>query len=513
MSAPPYGRRMLRTCRRALWASVAAIGGAFGADGEASAAATPQIAAYERYVSGNGFDIGLVNAATGQTLAVPAAVNSAADEYHPALTPDGRYLVFTRTTLTPQPDGDVVPPADRRALILDRQTGAIRDAFGERPADPGTGATIVPTATSSLLAYGLRFRPGGEAGQPRVVGGLFNTGLNPRGFDVVPTLGRTQGFGLPSVAGDPFFDFPHAAVRAVSGLRLKATLAGAFDPGDGRARALGTFLIAETLNPSGSIKNTRELALRTGLPRHATPRFSDGHVALDITGAVSADIATIQFPGDSEPSVLGAVKTASAERMPAWSPDGVQLGFVRTTGTNPRRNLLVFDSTAGIQAVVNPAVDLGEEAPTPQLRDFQDTWGGLSLANTSSADSVVVTCGTACTGALAGQATGTGVTLGPRVGGPTRVGILIARVVGTRRLFGHPALKIRRVGRVPLGPATTRNPRFRWNGRVNGRRLAAGDYLLTFRALTAGGRVTSTSRSIRFTLTRAGRIARVRAVR
>ena len=48
---------------------------------------------------------------------------------------------------------------------------------------------------------------------------------------------------------------------------------------------------------------------------------------------------------------------------------------------------------------------------------------------------------------------------------------------------------------------------------MNGRKLAAGDYLLTFRALTRGGRVTSTSRSIRFTLTGAGRLTGVRLVK
>jgi hypothetical protein len=71
------------------------------------------------------------------------------------------------------------------------------------------------------------------------------------------------------------------------------------------------------------------------------------------------------------------------------------------------------------------------------------------------------------TGSLVGQASGTGVTLSPRVRGLTAVGIVIARIVG-------------------------------------------GDYLLTFRALTRSWRVTSTSRSIRFSLTSAGRLTRAR---
>jgi Tol biopolymer transport system component len=87
----------------------------------------------ERHNGAMGFDIGLVNAATGATVFVPGAVNTAADEFHPALTPDGRFLVFTRATLVGQPDGDVVPPATRELLMLDRQTGQVRNPSAGAP--------------------------------------------------------------------------------------------------------------------------------------------------------------------------------------------------------------------------------------------------------------------------------------------------------------------------------------------------------------------------------------------
>ena len=48
---------------------------------------------------------------------------------------------------------------------------------------------------------------------------------------------------------------------------------------------------------------------------------------------------------------------------------------------------------------------------------------------------------------------------------------------------------------------------------MTGRKLAAGDYLLTVRALTRSGRLTSTSRSIRFTLALSGRLTGVRLVK
>ena len=60
------------------------------------------IAAYDRYVTGSGFQIGLVNAATGAAIALPAGVNTPDDELHPTLSPDGRYLVFMRTKLLPE---------------------------------------------------------------------------------------------------------------------------------------------------------------------------------------------------------------------------------------------------------------------------------------------------------------------------------------------------------------------------------------------------------------------------
>jgi hypothetical protein len=448
-------------------------------------------------------------------------VNTAADEFHPALTPDGRFLVFTRATLVSQPDGDVVPPASRELLMLDRQSGgALRPPFSVAQ-PPAAGATIVPTGTSgAVMAAGIRVPPPPPPGGPTppspavVTAGTLSL-TSPPSFVSTGSLGTTsaQLGGVASSQSGTFVDVPHAAVHSRTGTsRLRATTAIRFNEGDGSIATTNSFLVDER---GGASAQTKILTANT--PRHATPRVPDSHVALDTTTSSGADIATIQWPGDSAPSALGTpVNTSAPERMPAWSPDGVQLGFVRSADSvsaTSRRRLLVFDSTTGIQDVLNPAVDLGTEAPTAQLREFQATWGGLSLANTSGADSVVVSCLLACSGGLSGP-TSSGVTLSPTLTSSTftRVGILIARVVGTRRLFGRRVLRVRSVGRVPLGVARSRRPRFRWNARVNGRRLAPGNYLLTFRALTSRNRVLATSRSIRFRLTAAGRVTGARPV-
>jgi hypothetical protein len=499
---------------------LAALAATLALAGQASAV-TPMVAAYDHYVVGKGFEIGLVNTATGRSLVVPSSVNTTADEFHPALTPDGRLLVFTRTTLVPQPDGDVVPPATRNVLMLDRQTGQIRAPFSGRSFEPAAGATIVTTAGQPILAYGFRIERTQPNSSQAVLGGSLSSSLGPS-FQPNQFAGYTAALLGVTTSSEPdgtFRDVPHAAVGVRGSRFIKATSIFRFSEGNGDIASVRTVLVD---HPQSTTSATQRnfLELPPGpFPRHATPRVGDGHVALDqLTNPnadTGADIHTIQFPGDTAPTLLPApVFSGRDERTPAWSPDGMQLAFVRATiphSETTRRELLVFDSTIGVQDIVNPGIDLGTEAPTFKLRAFQHTWGGLSLAATSAADSVIVTCGLVCSGGISGP-TDSGISLSPTLQTSTsvKVGIIIARVVGTRRLFGRRVLRVRTVGRVPLGQTRGRRPRFRWNGRVNGRRVPPGDYLLTFRTLNRRNRVLSTSRSIRFTLTRAGRVTRVR---
>ena len=60
---------------RAWMTGMAALAATLVLAGQASAA-TPVIAAFEKYSPGSGFDIGLVNAQTGRTLLVPSSVNT-----------------------------------------------------------------------------------------------------------------------------------------------------------------------------------------------------------------------------------------------------------------------------------------------------------------------------------------------------------------------------------------------------------------------------------------------------
>ena len=116
--------------------------------GPASASAAGLIAAYDRYVTGSGFQIGLVNAATGAAIALPAGVNTTDDELHPTLSPDGRYLVFMRTKLLPKLNGDIVPPDARTLFIADRETGTVQSL-----SQTGAGPVIGP---AGRLGFGIR---------------------------------------------------------------------------------------------------------------------------------------------------------------------------------------------------------------------------------------------------------------------------------------------------------------------------------------------------------------------
>ena len=233
---------------------------------------------------------------------------------------------------------------------------------------------------------------------------------------------------------------------------------------------------------------------------------------MDKTTAGDADIQTISFPAETSLTPAPApITTTAPERIPAWSPAGLQLAFVRTT--DGRRKLAIFDLTPGLQTIVNPPLDIGADAPSPQTRAFQSSWGGLSVAESSALDVPVVTCTTTCLQSL--QTSLTKVALQPTVSTTTKtqtIGIFVVRVTGKRKLLGRKVPRIRQVGRVPLGKTRKGRNLFRWNGKVNGRRLKRGTYLLTYRALRRE-RVVSTSGSVRFTVTKNGRIRGVKRQR
>ncbi len=157
-------------------------------------------------------------------------------------------------------------------------------------------------------------------------------------------------------------------------------------------------------------------------------------------------------------------------------------------------------------------MSLGAEAPSPQTRVYQEVWGGLSLADAPPSTTPQIGCDAACRARLQGASSGGTVILSPSLSLRSAIGIFVVRVVGKRKLLGRSAPRVRVVGKVPLGLAKKGRNRKRWNGKVNGKRLRPGTYLLTYRSLK-GKRITNTSDSIRFKVGKGGKIRQVRRER
>ena len=376
-------------------------------------------------------------------------------------------------------------------LILDRQTGVITTlATGAgAPAGPAFAQRATRTAV-----WGVR--PGCCV-------------VKFQAFSADNTIAGSTGFSFafPVPPSGQVLDVPHV------------------DMSDNPTN-LGLSWVTSDVNTGGMINaGTALIGLREGAdPRadfgdattpasHPVARRGDGYVALDRTSGSDADIQTISFPSETALTPAPApITSTQPERMPAWAPGGLQLAFVRTTAGG-RRTLPIFDLTPGLQTIVNPAIDIGPDAPTPQTRAFQSSWGGLSIADGSALDIPTVTCTSNCLSSL--QTTITKVPLKPVVSTTTRIqtiGIFVVRVTGKRKLLGRTVPRIKQIGRVPLGRTRTGRNSFRWNGKVSGKRLERGTYLLTYRALR-GERVVSTSGSIRFKINRQGRIRGVRRVK
>ena len=80
------------------------------------------------------------------------------------------------------------------------------------------------------------------------------------------------------------------------------------------------------------------------------------------------------------------------------------------------------------------------------------------------------------------------------------VGILVQKIVGTKRVHGQLVLLLRPVGRVPLGHHSRGRLRLHWDLKVNGHRLGRGRYLITLRAFDSHGNLLGTAKPVIFTV-------------
>ena len=183
-------------------------------------------------------------------------------------------------------------------------------------------------------------------------------------------------------------------------------------------------------------------------------RRDDGYVALDkATGVRRRHQHDLVPRRDGIDPGARRRSHADPERMPAWVAGRAQLGFVRTTGGSSRA-CRSTTSRRGCRRSSTRRSTSAADAPTPQTRAFQSSWGGLSIAESSALDVPVVTCNDSCllslqTSIKKARAQADRVDVARRA---RRSAIFVVRVTGKRRkLLGRTVPRIKQVGRVPLG--------------------------------------------------------------
>jgi hypothetical protein len=147
------------------------------------------------------------------------------------------------------------------------------------------------------------------------------------------------------------------------------------------------------------------------------------------------------------------------------------------------------DGSACPVAAVNAPFLLFTTAGSPQRLFGQAVIGGLNCILFPGCNLTVVP--------QAG-----GAVIQSSLGQSNSVGILVQRIVGTKKVHGRRTLVLHPVGRVPLGRHHKGKVRIHWNLKVNGHRLRPGKYLITLRALDRHHSVLGVTKSVVFRVKR-----------
>ncbi|HSD79120.1 MAG TPA: hypothetical protein VLB47_00615 [Solirubrobacteraceae bacterium] len=387
-----------------------------------------------------------VNVTTGARLSVPAGVNDpAAGEFHPSLSPDGRYLVFERRL-----------SGTLRIVMVERATGRSADLFNafEAASDPPSTPTFSLDGTKVLTGRRLERR------------------------DAAAPLGAVQSSVTETdVTSFPNGPFPH---RVLSTGGADSTTAGRTV----QAAPFGSNLLAFGIDfagagPPGRITvqgPTGATTLSDSTHRLAKPTVSEP------AGAVVFESAPISAPfnGNLAFRPLAAVATAATTPLPAivnaagtsvrdptFTRDGRYLVFARLESgvSTGLARFFIWDTQT--QLLVNPTGT--GRFPVP---DFTD--GGIALESRR-----VLTTNTVLASGSLNFSLSTAST----------TGLLVQRVDGRHHVLGRTAPRLTTVGPVPLGRFRSGRHRRQWDFTVRGHKLPRGCYLVTFRALTREGRV------------------------
>jgi hypothetical protein len=370
-------------------------------------------------------DVGLFNVSTGAQLALPAGVNTPAEENHPSISGDGRRLAFERR------DGaDRIIVAD----LTTAQMGDVYDAFDaatKQPTSPaisGDGKTVVTGSRSQ---------------------GVFWTPLSA--FPNPPE----QRFGEAFFQGSPVLDPTPTNGTPGSLIAFRVSTRTAAGGSLGRVMVAG---IAEQAAPLALVAGN----VQTAHPAIGRPPGGGLTILYDRQGDIGFCLYLVDGnePCSSGRGILPpVVNSPRTESRAAFTPDGRFIGFIRDEAGGHER-LYLFDTQT--QTLLDP--------------------GGIDLGAVQAADAGNLSLYQALVIQLASIRPGT---LSLTLSDPSRVGLLVQRVVGHHRLLGRRVPTLEPAGRIPLGTFGRGRHTVHW--RTHG--LRPGVYQFTARALTANGRV------------------------
>jgi hypothetical protein len=392
------------------------------------------IALVSSQMSGSALDIVRMNATTGQVLGLPAGINTTADEIHPSFSPDGRRIVFHSRNFS---------AGTNRIVVVDLGTGQTADLFTvfEATTDPPSTPVFSADGTSVLTAHSLA------------------------GTDGVPALVET------SLASFPAGPFPHT-VLTVGGSVPSAT--ATLQPSAG-ANGLLAFQVATSTKSAIVVRSASGVATITdplNLAVPAVPRQGATTIVFERisdTGQRRLVFRSLDDVGSAQTIGFPAIvnKSGTETHKPAFSPDGRYLAFFRRASGSLTDRLFVLDTST--QLLLNPD-GVANVSPNGETNiGLRKTVDGISLYPTP----------------VLMLASFTNTTLTFSVVKTTSVGIIVQRIVGKKRFLGRRVPKLRLVGRVPFGefePGVTHE--VVWDGKVDGKRLRHGRYLVTPRSVT-----------------------------
>jgi WD40-like Beta Propeller Repeat len=383
------------------------------------------------------FDVAVLNASTGARLTLPAGTNTTDDEIHPTISKDGKRLAVERRNLSA---GTV------RIVVVDLSTGQSSDLFnGFETAQRPPGEPAISPDGSKVVVGG----PFTQAGSMSFFADLISTDLTP--FPTPPyahtTIRPQYGFFGAGTVQDPAVGGNDLVAYAVSS---NVTSRLVLQQG-GTASMPQASLPTSVANPAIAADNPTLVAFDQRTVQTDFQHFSNGDIFFR-PATVAGFVGT--------PTALPAIVNSSLdESQPALTPDERYLAFVRHV-RGDHRALFVWDSQS--QTLLNPVgVDLGSV-------DNRDV-GSVSVFLHPL---------------IKASQLGPGGLLGVNLTGPSGIGIVVQRIVGTHRVLGKQGFKLGPARRVPLGTFKKGRHGIRWDLMVNGRKLRAGRYLVTVRAVT-----------------------------